>query len=172
MEANGQAISTFDELEAIAERWNPIIESINPLEASLMALDVDAGEPEPAVASALAIILSHPELGVEIPQTVISLTHNPDYPALYRFRDRFRAPQGADSSKVVSYGQAREIVGRVSGKGVENTDPDGSEDDTYYWVPLIHDSYDDCCWAVDKKTGKAERLGTGPLMFVAEPKKR
>ncbi|OXN00928.1 hypothetical protein [Bifidobacterium vansinderenii] len=88
MTTNGQSI--FDELEAIAKRWIPMIESVDPLAASLMALDVDAGEPEPAVASALSIILAHPELDIEIPEIVITLTRNPAYQSLYRLRDRLR----------------------------------------------------------------------------------
>ncbi|MBT1176066.1 hypothetical protein JS532_00580 [Bifidobacterium callimiconis] len=72
---------------------------------------------------------------------------------------------------VTSYRQARTIVGRVSGMGVDGAESSGREDDTHWWVPLVHELFDDCCGAVDKKTGEAERLGTGVLMSVVEPVK-
>ncbi|WP_146192027.1 hypothetical protein [Bifidobacterium catulorum] len=60
---------------------------------------------------------------------------------------------------VDSYQRAREIVGEASGRGVEATRPEGHEDEAYYWVPLIRQSRSGTCWAVDKKTGQAQRRG-------------
>ncbi|MBT1181199.1 hypothetical protein JS531_04265 [Bifidobacterium sp. CP2] len=68
------------------------------------------------------------------------------------------------TDKVTSYHQARQIVERANGG--TPTAAEGREDAEYYHVPADPDfaMLDDCDWYVNKKTGKAERLYSSPLM--------
>lgn len=68
------------------------------------------------------------------------------------------------SDKVTSYHQARRIVEHAN-NGIP-TSREGGEDADYYHVPVDPDfaMLDDCDWYVNKKTGKAERHYSSPLM--------
>ncbi|EQW16340.1 Uncharacterised protein [Scardovia inopinata] len=68
------------------------------------------------------------------------------------------------TNKVTSYHQARQIVEQVNG-GIPTAE-EGHEDAEYYHVPMDSDfvMLDDCDWYVNKKTGKAERFYSSPVM--------
>ena len=68
------------------------------------------------------------------------------------------------TDKVTSYHQARQIV-ELANNGIP-TSSEGGEDADYYHVPVDPDFavLDDCDWYVNKKTGKAERFYSSPLM--------
>ena len=68
------------------------------------------------------------------------------------------------TDKVTSYHQARRIVEQVNG-GMP-TATEGGENAEYYHVPTDPNfaMLDDCDWYVNKKTGKAERLYSSPIV--------
>ncbi|KAB5606679.1 hypothetical protein [Bifidobacterium jacchi] len=82
---------TIETLTELAEKCLLLIKGLD-LDAEEDARDmIHVGEPDLAIAAALDVAYSHPELYARFPDEVYELAEDPDYTAIHRYLDLLEA---------------------------------------------------------------------------------
>ena len=87
-------IMTLEQLTALAGRCLDIVRPVDPDIEDYVSDDINAGEPEYAIAGMLDVAYAHPELYAEFPSELYELVRNPDYRVIHPYLDLFEEYRG------------------------------------------------------------------------------